>query len=74
MSTCSVYGAQDIELDETSPTNPLSAYAESKLAAEKYLENKNSLIFRLGTLFGEGDLFSRIRLDLVVNVLTVTPL
>lgn len=71
MSTCSVYGAQDKELDETSPTNPLSAYAVSKLEAEKYLKNKNALIFRLGTLFGVGDQFSRIRLDLVVNVLTV---
>jgi len=71
MSTCSVYGAQDIELDETSPTKPLSAYASSKLIAEKYLEKKNALIFRLGTLFGVGDQFSRIRLDLVVNVLTM---
>jgi len=71
MSTCSVYGAQNIELDETSPTNPLSAYAISKLEAETYLENKNALIFRLGTLFGVGDKFSRIRLDLVVNILTV---
>ena len=71
MSTCSVYGAQNKELDETSPTNPLSAYAISKLEAEKYLEDKNALIFRLGTLFGVGDQFSRIRLDLVVNVLTV---
>jgi nucleoside-diphosphate-sugar epimerase len=71
MSTCSVYGAQDKELDETSPTNPLSAYASTKLNAEKLLENKNSLIFRLGTLFGVGDQFSRIRLDLVVNILTV---
>lgn len=71
MSTCSVYGAQNIELTETSLTNPLSAYAASKLEAEEHLKNKNALIFRLGTLFGVGDLFSRIRLDLVVNVLTV---
>lgn len=71
MSTCSVYGAQDKELDENSPTNPLSLYAESKLKAEKYLKHKNAIIFRLGTLFGVGDLFSRIRLDLVVNILTV---
>jgi nucleoside-diphosphate-sugar epimerase len=71
MSTCSVYGAQDKELDESSPTNPLSLYAETKLAAEKYLRHKNSIIFRLGTLFGVGDLYSRIRLDLVVNILTV---
>jgi nucleoside-diphosphate-sugar epimerase len=71
MSTCSVYGAQDKELDETSPTNPLSIYAQTKLEAEKYLKHKNAIIFRLGTLFGVGDLYSRIRLDLVVNILTV---
>lgn len=69
-STCSVYGAQDQELDENSPVKPLSIYALSKLTAEKHLVNKNSLIFRLGTLYGVSDLFSRIRLDLVVNTLT----
>lgn len=71
MSTCSVYGAQDATLDETSPIGPLSAYAVTKLAAEKHLEGKNAIIFRLGTLFGVGDQYSRIRLDLVVNTLTV---
>jgi nucleoside-diphosphate-sugar epimerase len=71
MSTCSVYGAQDATLDETSPTNPLSVYAATKLAAEEFLAGSNAIIFRLGTLFGVGDLFSRIRLDLVVNTLTV---
>ncbi len=70
-STCSVYGAQDRILDESSLTNPLSVYASSKLASEQYLKNKNSLIFRLGTLFGVGDQFSRIRLDLVVNIMTL---
>lgn len=70
-STCSVYGAQNGELIESSPTNPLSVYAVTKLAAETCLQDKNALIFRLGTLFGVGDLFARIRLDLVVNVLTV---
>lgn len=71
MSTCSVYGAQDATLDESSATGPLSAYAVTKLAAEEYLEDRNAIIFRLGTLFGVGDRFSRIRLDLVVNTLTV---
>jgi nucleoside-diphosphate-sugar epimerase len=68
-STCSVYGAREGVLDETSPTNPLSVYAHSKLQAEKILSGKNCIIFRLGTLFGIGDLFSRIRMDLVVNTL-----
>ncbi|MHC4707445.1 MAG: NAD-dependent epimerase/dehydratase family protein [Planctomycetota bacterium] len=70
-STCSVYGAQRGILTEGSPTNPLSVYATTKLAAEKYLEDKNALVFRLGTLFGVSDLFARLRLDLVVNILTV---
>jgi nucleoside-diphosphate-sugar epimerase len=46
-------------------------YAATKLAAEEYLRDKNAMIFRLGTLYGVGDLFSRIRLDLIVNTLTV---
>jgi nucleoside-diphosphate-sugar epimerase len=71
MSTCSVYGAQDKVLDERSPLNPLSVYAATKLEAERYLAEKNAITFRLGTLFGVGDLFARIRLDLVVNTLTV---
>jgi nucleoside-diphosphate-sugar epimerase len=71
MSTCSVYGAQDKELDESSPTNPLSLYAATKLKAESFLKDKDAAIFRLGTLFGVGDLFARIRMDLVVNTLTV---
>lgn len=70
VSTCSVYGAQDELLDEDAPTNPLSLYAKTKLAAESYLKHSNAIIFRLGTLFGVGDVFSRIRLDLVVNTLT----
>jgi nucleoside-diphosphate-sugar epimerase len=71
LSTCSVYGAQDGLLYETSSTAPLSVYAETKLQAEAHLANKDAIIFRLGTLFGIGDLFSRVRLDLVVNILTL---
>lgn len=70
-STCSVYGVHDAVVDENSPTKPLSAYAVTKLEAERYLRNKNAIIFRLGTLFGVGDLFSRVRFDLVVNTMTV---
>jgi nucleoside-diphosphate-sugar epimerase len=71
MSTCSVYGARTGLLEEDSPTRPLSVYAATKLQAEACLTGRNALIFRLGTLFGVGDHFSRIRLDLVVNALTV---
>lgn len=72
-STCSVYGAQDGMLDENSPFDPLSLYAESKIQAEKVLlEAPNeTLIFRLGTLFGLSDTYSRLRVDLVLNVLTI---
>lgn len=70
-STCSVYGAQDGELVEASAINPLSIYAATKLQAEAALADSDSISFRLGTLFGVGDEFSRIRLDLVVNTLTV---
>jgi nucleoside-diphosphate-sugar epimerase len=69
-STCSVYGAQHGILDEKSSLNPLSAYASTKLKAENVLMKKNSIIFRLGTLFGLSDTYSRIRMDLVVNTLT----
>lgn len=71
MSTCSVYGAQDGILNEESNTNPLSSYASTKLMAEKHIIDKNGTVFRLGTVFGLGDTYSRIRMDLVVNVLTM---
>jgi nucleoside-diphosphate-sugar epimerase len=74
MSTCSVYGAQNDTLDENSPTNPLSEYARTKLKAEEYIRNRGGTIFRLGTVFGLGDSYSRIRSDLVVNTLTIKAL
>jgi nucleoside-diphosphate-sugar epimerase len=71
-STCSVYGVNNELIDETAVPHPLSAYASTKLAAEQYLikNSENILIFRLGTLYGLSDTYSRLRLDLVVNVLT----
>lgn len=71
MSTCSVYGANDGVLNEISETNPLSSYAKTKLMAEKFVTDRGGLVFRLGTVFGLGDTYSRIRMDLVVNVLTM---
>jgi nucleoside-diphosphate-sugar epimerase len=72
-STCSVYGMNDDLITEEAKTNPLSVYASTKLMAEQYLiENKEDcLVFRLGTLFGLGDRHSRLRLDLVANILTL---
>jgi nucleoside-diphosphate-sugar epimerase len=72
-STCSVYGAQNGLLDEESPVGPLSLYAASKLESENILLKSNTtpLIFRLGTLFGISDTYARLRVDLVLNVLTI---
>lgn len=69
-STCSVYGKNDGELNEDSPLSPLSLYAKTKEEAEKILANKDALIFRLGTVFGVSDSYSRLRMDLVVNYMT----
>ena len=74
MSTCSVYGAQDGVLTEESDLNPLSLYAETKAAAEQALEGADAIVFRLGTIYGVGDSYSRIRMDLVLNLLTVKAL
>lgn len=71
LSTCSVYGQNDAWLDETSELNPLSLYAQTKMEAEKYLLDKDALIFRLGTAYGLSDIYSRIRLDLAVNYMTM---
>lgn len=70
-STCSIYGVNNNLINESAEPNPLSLYASSKLEAERYIveNHKDYTIFRLGTLFGLGDAFSRIRLDLVVNAL-----
>jgi nucleoside-diphosphate-sugar epimerase len=71
MSTCSVYGAQDDLLTEQSAVDPLSLYAETKLEAESALVGADAIVFRLGTIYGLGDTYSRIRMDLVLNLLTV---
>lgn len=71
-STCSVYGASHQPLDETSSLNPVSLYANSKIAAEQILlehatEAFAPTILRFGTAFGASP---RLRFDLVVNLLT----
>jgi nucleoside-diphosphate-sugar epimerase len=69
-SSCSVYGASDSFLDESSPLNPLSLYARTKQDSERMLLTSQApdfapTILRLGTLFG---LSPRMRFDLVVNM------
>jgi len=72
-STCSVYGMNSNLIDESAEPNPLSVYAATKLQAEQYIVDnaKDYVIFRLGTLYGIGDTHSRLRFDLVVNILTL---
>jgi nucleoside-diphosphate-sugar epimerase len=70
-STCSVYGASDDILDETSDLNPVSLYAKSKIACERVLlgmkdAHFSPVILRFGTIYG---LSGRTRFDLVVNLL-----
>ena len=69
-SSCSVYGvADDTPRKESSPLNPLTAYAKSKIRTETELEKlaaKNFKVtcLRFATACGMSD---RLRLDLVVN-------
>jgi nucleoside-diphosphate-sugar epimerase len=71
-SSCSVYGAGDYLLDEKSVPEPISLYACTKLDSERIILQKRSpdfapTVLRLGTAFGWS---YRLRLDLVVNLLT----
>jgi len=71
MSTASVYGTNESVVTEKSETKPLSCYASTKLKAEKPMLARGATVFRLGTVYGVGDTYSRIRADLVVNTLTI---
>jgi dTDP-4-amino-4,6-dideoxygalactose transaminase/nucleoside-diphosphate-sugar epimerase len=74
-SSCSVYGTGVFDmLDEESPTNPVSTYGKSKLAAENVLLQMRSKFFepviaRPATLFGWS---ARMRFDLAVNQMAAT--
>jgi nucleoside-diphosphate-sugar epimerase len=76
-SSCSIYGiAKDGVVDESSPVNPLTAYAKSKIDTENELIKMADDIFTVGllrnsTVFGYSPKF---RNDLVVNNLTTTGL
>ena len=60
-------GKKDKFCDESSPLNPISLYGKTKVEAEKYiLQHKNSVVFRLATIFGYS---YRMRTDLLVNFL-----
>jgi nucleoside-diphosphate-sugar epimerase len=74
-SSCSVYGkGEEPQLSESSNTNPISIYAKSTLEAEQQnlsvADNNFSVTaLRNATVFG---LSTRMRFDLVVNLMTLT--
>ncbi len=71
-SSCSIYGFQDEEVNETSPVNPITLYAKANLAAEegvKALADDDFVVvvLRQSTLFGYSP---RMRFDLAINGMT----
>jgi nucleoside-diphosphate-sugar epimerase len=68
--SCSVYGkGETLDLDENAKLNPVSAYAVSKVEAEKRIskladENFSPAYLRNSTAYGHS---SMLRIDLVVN-------
>jgi nucleoside-diphosphate-sugar epimerase len=71
-SSCSVYGATDLLMDENSAVKAVSLYGQTKIDSEEALLEAHSgsfypAILRLATVFG---LSYRPRFDLVVNLLT----
>jgi nucleoside-diphosphate-sugar epimerase len=72
MSSCSVYGFADGEVDETSPVNPQTAYAECKTLVERDLtamadDTFSPTFMRNATAFGASP---RQRFDIVLNNLS----
>lgn len=70
-SSCSVYGATDLEMDEEAAVQPISLYGQTKVDSERALlearaETFHPTILRFATIFGLG---YRPRFDLVVNLL-----
>jgi nucleoside-diphosphate-sugar epimerase len=68
--SCSIYGAgKSLDLDEDSPFNPLTAYAESKIQSEQMIsaladDTFSPVFLRNATAYGHS---SMLRIDLVVN-------
>ena len=73
-STCSVYGFNEKIVNEDSPINITSTYAELKYKSELVLKDKNKIqiyLPRISTLYGESSLF---RADLIINNMIKTSL
>jgi nucleoside-diphosphate-sugar epimerase len=72
MSSCSVYGAADGMVDESSPINPLTSYAKCKALVERDLtamadDEFSPTFLRNATAFGASP---RMRFDIVLNNLS----
>lgn len=70
-SSCSVYGATHLIMDEQSEVRPISLYAQTKVDSEQALlaargADFHPTVLRLATVFGHS---YRPRFDLVVNLL-----
>jgi nucleoside-diphosphate-sugar epimerase len=69
-SSCSIYGKNDqTDMEETSPLNPQSAYARTKIEAEREIaqiadEHFSPVFLRNSTAYGDSPM---LRLDLMVN-------
>ncbi|MFN2313239.1 MAG: NAD-dependent epimerase/dehydratase family protein [Bacteroidales bacterium] len=64
-STTSLYGKSGEPCDEDTAVDPVSAYAQTKLAAEEIFREKPNIIsLRFATVFGFS---TRMRMDLMVN-------
>ena len=69
-SSCSIYGKSDkLDMEETDPTVPLTAYAISKIDCEKEIskmadDNFSPAFLRNATAYGHSPM---LRIDLVVN-------
>lgn len=75
-STCSVYGAAEDTVDESSAARPVSLYGRTKLLSEQLLLTPNpsglcTTVLRFATIYG---LSPRPRFDLVVNLFTAQAL
>lgn len=72
MSSCSVYGQADGEVDETSPVNPQTPYAECKVMVERDVstladDSFSPTFMRNATAYGASP---RMRFDIVLNNLS----
>lgn len=72
MSSCSVYGAADGDVDETSPVNPQTPYAECKVMVERDVlpmadDGFSPTFMRNATAYGASP---RMRFDIVLNNLS----